>query len=72
MQEAPKCPNCGRPLSYLKRVCTESTEYELSEDGCYEKAETSKEDCSGFVCPYCGYLIADDETKAIEFLRQNK
>ncbi len=72
MQDGPKCPNCGRPLSYLKRTCTESTEYELSVDGCYEKAENDSEDCSGFVCPYCGYLIAYDETEAIEFLRQSK
>ena len=49
MEEGPKCPNCGRTLSYLKRVCSESIEYELSEDGCYERAENSKEECTGFV-----------------------
>jgi transcription initiation factor IIE alpha subunit len=71
MQEGPKCPKCGKPLSYLKRVCTESTEYELSADGCYEKAETSEEKCSGFACPFCGFIIAEDETSAIEFLRKS-
>ncbi len=71
-EEGPRCPRCGRHLSYLKRICTETVVYELSADGCYDSAESREADCKAFVCPYCGYEIAHDETEAIEFLRKRE
>lgn len=67
--EQPVCPYCGRHLGHLKQRCTDVMEYSLGEDGCYDEGKEVRTECSGFECPYCGRVIAEDEAHAIMFLR---